>query len=328
MKDAIWKRWTCEDVPLRVGVSSCLIGSDVRPGGEVSFQPFLTHELSGFVEWRPLCPEVELGLGRRQIHLRLQERSDGEVRLLQSENPGVDLTEALESYARAELERIGPLDGFVLDASSASCGSERVRVHSAGDGPERDVGTAVFARVLREVRPELPVEAGGRLNDRTLRANFLGRLFGHNRWRALLAGPRTPERLEAFHDAHELLLRAHDGGGHAELSRLLQHRAEQPVEDLYHHYARLYHATLSRPPAANSHIDLMKGVLGRCRRGASASERRSLRLALDDYRRGAVPLVVVTSMLRFYIGKYGPEDLAGQVYLDPFPGELLTRRSA
>jgi len=70
-----------DDVSIRVGISACLLGEEVRFDGGHKRDLFLTEEFGRFVEWVPVCPEVEAGFGtpREAMHLR---RSKGELRLV------------------------------------------------------------------------------------------------------------------------------------------------------------------------------------------------------------------------------------------------------
>lgn len=50
---------------IRLGISACLLGEHVRFDGGHKRDPFLVESLGRFVEWVPVCPEVESGLGPR-----------------------------------------------------------------------------------------------------------------------------------------------------------------------------------------------------------------------------------------------------------------------
>ena len=54
---------TLVTLPLRLGVSRCLLGEEVRYDGGHKRDPFLVEILGRYVEWVPVCPEVEAGLG-------------------------------------------------------------------------------------------------------------------------------------------------------------------------------------------------------------------------------------------------------------------------
>ena len=50
---------------IRLGISACLLGEPVRFDGGHKRDPFLVGSLGQFVDWVPVCPEVESGLDAR-----------------------------------------------------------------------------------------------------------------------------------------------------------------------------------------------------------------------------------------------------------------------
>jgi uncharacterized protein YbbK (DUF523 family)/uncharacterized protein YbgA (DUF1722 family) len=303
----------------RVGISACLLGRTVRFDGGHKRDAYLADTLGRWVEWVPVCPEVELGLGTPRETLRL-EGCAAAPRLVAPQS-GADHTESMLRLARsrvADLARQG-LVGFVLKEGSPSCGMERVRVYGEKPMPERS-GTGVFARVLMEHLPLMPVEEEGRLHDPALRESFIERLFGYARWRRFLAGHPTRTRLVAFHAAHELALLAHDRAAYRRLRRLVRAKARSLAAVLAD-YGQVFMRALSVRATAASHADVLEDVLG-C---FSAGERREMVELIGKYRRGLVPLVVPLTRVRHHARRLGIESLQGQVYLDPDPRELTLR---
>ena len=213
--------------PLRLGISACLLGQAVRWDGEHRHDPFLAETLGRFVEWVPVCPEVELGLGVPREPIRLE--GDPAAPRLVAENSRRDLTRAMKRLACARAAELARLDlvGYVLKKGSPSCGMERVRVHGGGRPLRR--GTGLFARALMERLPLLPVEEEGRLRDAALRASFIERVFAYARWKGALAAGMTRRRLAAFHTAHERLLRAHDRAACRRLGTLVANAGKRPL---------------------------------------------------------------------------------------------------
>src|SRR6185503_10981503 len=110
---------------------------------------FLTETFGRFVEWVPVCPEVECGLGTPRESMRLVRLSDG-VRLL-TVKTGVDVTDRLGHYARERVAQLASHDlcGFVLKKDSPSCGMERVKVYGQGSVPTKS-GRGLFAATLQD----------------------------------------------------------------------------------------------------------------------------------------------------------------------------------
>ena len=99
---------------MRVGVSACLLGQRVRWDGGHKSDPFLIGTLGPYVEWVPVCPEVEVGLPVPRDTLRLVRRGD-EVRMVMPKT-GDDHTDAMRAFAARAVGDLASLDlcGFVL----------------------------------------------------------------------------------------------------------------------------------------------------------------------------------------------------------------------
>ena len=163
----------------RVGISACLLGQEVRYDGGHKRDAFLTEVLARYVEWVPVCPEVELGMGTPRPPIRL-ERRGGEIRLVMP-STGADYTDAMRSFAERRVGELGKLDldGYILKKDSPSCGLEGVKVHRDAGTPSTE-GRGLFAEVLTARLPDLPVEEEGRLADPLLRESFVRRVFAHH----------------------------------------------------------------------------------------------------------------------------------------------------
>src|SRR5262245_56612618 len=173
-----------EPEKIRLGISACLLGAEVRYDGGHKRDAFLTETLGPLVEWVPVCPEVEIGLGVPRDTLRLV--GDAASPRLVVQRTGEDLGERMRRYARARTDALASLGlhGYVLKRGSPSCGLFRVRVYR-DSGASGGTGRGLFAAALTERFPTMPVEEEGRLGDPALRENFIERVFAAARWHAL-----------------------------------------------------------------------------------------------------------------------------------------------
>jgi uncharacterized protein YbgA (DUF1722 family)/uncharacterized protein YbbK (DUF523 family) len=308
----------------RLGISACLLGHEVRYDGGHKRDAFLSVTLGQFVEWVPVCPEVEAGLGIPREAIRLE--GDSAAPRLVGTRTRTDHTAAMTRYARARTEQIARLDlaGYVLKKDSPSCGMERVRVHPPAGMPARR-GTGVFARALMDRLPLLPLEEEGRLHDPALRENFVERVFAYERWKRFLAGRPTRGGLVAFHTAHKLLLLAHDQAAYRRLGRLVAGAKGRPLRDVLRDYGDGMMRALRRAATPARHVNVLEHMLGYVSDDLTPAERREMVEVIADYRRGLVPLVVPLTLLKHHVRRLGVEYLAGQVYLDPHPKELMLR---
>jgi uncharacterized protein YbgA (DUF1722 family) len=216
------------------------------------------------------------------------------------------------------------LSGYVLKKDSPSCGMERVRVH--GDaGPPARTGVGAFARVLMERMSLLPVEEEGRLHDPELRESFVERVFAYWRWRRFAGDAPTRGGLVAFHTAHKLQLLAHQPAAYARLGRLVAGLRGRPLGDVVRAYGDGFMAALRVRATRARHVNVLEHMLGYVTRALAADERRELVEVIADYRRGIVPLVVPLTLIRHHVRRQDVSYLAGQVYLEPHPRELMLR---
>jgi uncharacterized protein YbgA (DUF1722 family)/uncharacterized protein YbbK (DUF523 family) len=313
---------------LRLGVSACLLGRKVRYDGQHKRDPFLVDVLGEFVEWVPVCPEQELGLGVPREPIRLVGAPD--ARRLVGERSGADHTEAMRRLAEDRVRELATLDldGYVTKKDSPSCGMERVRVHSGRGGPPRRDGVGAFAAVLRARLPLLPVEEEGRLQDPALRESFVERIFAYARWKAAVARGLRRGDLVAFHTAHKLALMAHSPAAYRTLGAAVGTVARGPMTRTVEAYGRGFMEALRLPATRGRHANVLQHMLGYFRDVLPPADRTELAGLVADYARGLVPLVVPLTLFRHHVRRHGIAYLAGQTYLDPDPKELLLRNHA
>ena len=309
---------------LRVGVSSCLLGRPVRYDGGHKRDDFLMDMLGPFVEWVPVCPEVEIGLGTPRPALRL-EGGPSAPRLVMP-STGTDHTETMRRYAERKVAALARADlhGYVLKKSSPSCGMERVKVY-APNGQIAKKGTGIFAAALLDRLPQLPVEEEGRLTDPAIRENFIERLFASKRLGDFFNGRWTIGGLVAFHTAQKFALLAHSTTAYQHLGRLVATGSAMPRPMLRSAYERQFMKALAIPATPKKHANVLMHMAGHVKKQLDSASRQELLDVIDEHRRGLVPLIVPITLIRHHVRVLGVDYLAGQVYLEPHPRELMLR---
>jgi uncharacterized protein YbgA (DUF1722 family)/uncharacterized protein YbbK (DUF523 family) len=308
---------------LRIGISSCLLGDEVRFDGGHKRDAFLTGTLAPFVEWVRVCPEVEVGMGVPRETLRLV-RVNGDTRMITTRT-GIDHTDAMRKYADRRTRELASMSlrGYVLKKDSPSCGMERVKVFDGGAPARSGVGT--YAEILKARLPALPIEEEGRLCDPVLRENFVERIFAYDRLRALFDGRWTAGSLVAFHTAHKMALLAHSTTAYQALGRLVAGATKLARRELQREYETAFMSTLARPATTRRHTNVLMHMAGHLKKPVDEASRRELLASIDEYRRELVPLVVPLTLLRHHVRVHRIAYLAGQTYLEPHPRELMLR---
>ena len=309
---------------IRLGVSACLLGRTVRFDGGHKHDRFLTDVLGRYVEWVPVCPEVEVGLSVPRDTLRLVGTPTA-PRLVQ-DTTGQDLTAPMARYSRDRLCSLAEmqLDGYVLKRASPSCGLFRVPVYRENGIPTAD-GRGVFAAALVSAFPALPVEEEGRLNDAAIRESFIERVFVAARWRAFVATRPRARDLVTFHTAHKLAVLAHSPAHYRRLGRLAAVAGRTLTCAKLAEYQRLLMEAYAVPATRGRHGNVLAHMAGYFKRHLLADDRAELVHVIDEYRRGLVPLVVPLTLVKHHVRRLDVRYLADQVYLSPHPKELMLR---
>ena len=182
----------------KIGISSCLLGNEVRWNAGHKLDKYLTRTLGKFVEYVPVCPEVEVGLGIPRESMRLV--GDPENPRLITFKSKTDHTERMLAWAKKRVNELETEDlcGFIFKSDSPSSGMIRVKVYNEKGMPHK-VGVGIFARAFMENFPLIPVEDDGRLNDPLIRENFILQIFTMKRWRENLARRPAMGNLIDFH---------------------------------------------------------------------------------------------------------------------------------
>ncbi len=312
---------------IRIGISTCLLGESVRYDGGHKRDWFVTNTLGQFLEFVPVCPEVECGLGvpRESMHLE----GDLDSPRLVTSRTRIDHTERMITWARKKVKELEKEDlrGFIFKSRSPSSGMERVRVYNENGIPEKR-GVGMFARIFMDHFPLLPVEEDGRLHDIKLRENFIERIFALKRWRDLLDERRSRGRLVAFHTQHKLLILAHGQKHSRILGKLVAEAKGISPKQLYQQYQTLFMEALKLKTTVKKNINVFQHMMGYFQKQLSTDEKHELLERFNQYREGYIPLIVPLTLIKHYVRKYDQPYLRQQVYLNPHPIELKLRNHA
>ena len=256
-------RWNCGCPSIRIGVSACLLGQEVRFDGGHKRDQFLTDVLGPHVEFVPVCPEVEMGLGTPRETLRLvrRRRRPADDHDPHGHRPHRRHERAGRRSGSTQLDR-EDLSGYVLKKDSPSCGMERVKIYG-GAGCRRGTAAALFAAALLERLPLLPVEEEGRLSDPRLRENFIERVFALSALAGSLRGTLDAAALVRFHTAHKMSLLAHSTTAYNELGRLVARRRRAlPRAELRARLRGAVHGDAGDPGDAARHTNVLQHMAG------------------------------------------------------------------
>lgn len=308
---------------IRLLVSACLLGDEVRYDTGHKYDAFLVESLGPHVEWERVCPEVDAGMPtpRPSMHLVGDASSPRLV-----SRTGADLTQQMQRFIEAKLRYLEGVElcGYVCKKDSPSSGMERVKVY-APDGQSKRVGAGLFTAAFMRRFPLVPVEEEGRLHDPWLRESFIERIFCRRRWLDLVKAGKQRGRLVEFHADHKYLLLTHGRAGYTELGRLVAAAKDHRIDDLFVAYEKGFMAALAQPTTVKKVIDVLQHMLGFFKKQLTSDEKAEMLETIEAYRACQVPLIVPLTLIKHHVRKHQVSYLARQVFLSPFPAELMLR---
>ena len=320
MKDHL----TAADSTIRIGISSCLLGAEVRFDGGHKRDRYLTETLSQYFDWVPVCPEVEVGLGTPRETIQLIQI--GEQTHLRTTKTHIDLTDRMHGFAKQRVASLveDDLSGYIFKEGSPSCGMDRVKVYRP-KGAARRRGTGMFADAFMKQFPHLPIEEEGRLCDPRIRENWVERVFAYHALKQLWKPRWTVDHLVNFHTQYKFVMLSHDEAKCRELGRLVANAKSTSRAELRKCYETTFMAALKRIATARKNVNVLQHLLGFFSKQLDANSRQELVTHIEDYHRGLVPLIVPMTLIRHYVRLLDIEYLRDQVYLNPHPKELALR---
>jgi uncharacterized protein YbbK (DUF523 family) len=227
---------------IKLAISACLLGGKVRYDGGHRLDPFLRDTLGRFVEYVPVCPEVECGLDtpREAMHL-VDDPSNPRLVTIKT---GVDHTDRMHEWGMRRLDELAreDLSGYIFKSRSPSCAMERVSVYGERGNAMNEVG--VWARMVMERFPLLPVEDEESLAYQEIRESFIKQVFVWLRWRDLVRDGKTFEGLVRFHDEYRFLVMTHSPRDCRALDALVASGSGRGIEELFGEYLTVFGAAL------------------------------------------------------------------------------------
>lgn len=309
---------------ITLGISACLLGNKVRYDGGHQADPFLIDTLGNYVDFVPVCPEVECGLGVPREAMRLI--GEGDNPRLVTIRTKIDHTDRMVRWARRRVGELKKLDlcGFIFKSNSPSSGMERVKIYNDQGIPVKK-GVGLFAREFKAQMPLIPVEDEGRLHDPALRENFIERIFTLKRWREQTGGQRSIKTLVEFHTRHKYLLLAHSPSHYRKLGGLVAQSDRLSLPERFETYQGLMMEALRIKTTPKKQTDVLLHILGFFKKVLAPDEKQELIEIIDQYKQGLVPLIVPIILLVHYVRKTNQPYLKKQYYLHPYPLELKLR---
>lgn len=311
-----------DKIPL--GVSQCLLGEPVRFDGGHKRNRFITDVLSEYVDFRPVCPEVAIGLGIPRKPIRLIV-TDGAERIRGVENPDLDVTDDLIHQADIAASSMPDICGYVFMQNSPSCAVFGLKRYGENGYSIDSAGRGAYAKRFMELMPLIPVEEAGRLTDAGLRENFITRIFALHDWRKNLQENPTPKKIIEFYSRYKYQVMAHHVPSYFSIGKLLANLSTKPVEQINQTFIQMLMAALSHKATRKGNTNAMMHLRGYLKLHINKLEKAELGHLIETYGKGHVPLVVPMTLLRHHLLKLDNPYLKNQTFWAPHPEALGLR---
>ncbi|MHB9028008.1 MAG: YbgA family protein [Candidatus Latescibacterota bacterium] len=302
----------------RIGVSRCLGFAHCRYDGAMISDEFVDR-LRVHVNFIPVCPEVEIGLGIPRATIRAV-LDQGGVRLLQP-STGRDFTAEMETFAVRFLNSHPEVEGFLLKSRSPSCGVRDAKIFD-GEGNIVGKGAGFFARAVMDLFPGGVVEDEGRLTNFSIREHFLTRIFALARFRAVRISGSLHELIR-FQSENKLLFMAYNQRVMRKLGNIAANPEHRSAETVITEYGHTLPQIFVRAATCASHINVLMHAMGYFSTRLSGKEKAFFLDAMERFRRRKIPLSALIGMMMSWIARFGESWLADQTYFQPYPEALV-----
>lgn len=307
-----------EKIP--VGISSCLLGQRVRYDGGHKNHSYIASTLGEYFDFRPFCPELEIGLGVPRKPIRLSRVDSDVIRCVPIGDSSTDLTPRLQGCADAQQDWQRELCGYILKKDSPSCGMERVKIWDEVM-PKRE-GVGIFAGRMMQNLPYLPVEEEGRLGDAVLRENFIQRVFALRRWHEMVAARLSVSALVDFHARHKLIIMSHDQNRYRSLGQLVAGTTRATLRENANQYLLQFMDALKIRATRGNHVNVLQHIQGYLKTSLDADDKQELVQTIANYHQGLLPLIVPITLLNHYFRKFPDAYISNSWYMNPYPAEM------
>ena len=303
-----------------VVISNCLELKACRYNGELIPNSFIKN-LKPFVIYKPICPEIEIGLGVPRDPIKIISKNDKQN--LVQPSTGNDYTNVMNDFAKKFNNSLSEVDGFILKSRSPSCGIKDVNLYDKLDkGQVIGKTTGLFAKEVLKKFEGLAIEDEGRLANHRIREHFLTKLF-------LLASFRHLKKKQSiaglikFHDVNKFILMSHNQSKTREMENMIASFNNKNLEDIFNNYEEKLKVVFKNIARKDSNINMFIHVFGYLSNKLNSKEKTFFIENLDKYRNKEIPITSILILLKSWVLKYEQKYLIEQTFFSPYPEELI-----
>jgi len=310
---------------IKIGVSSCLLGEEVRWNGGHKKDRYVQGILDNYFDYVPTCPEVDVGMGVPRETVALYGTLEKQKMITKESQ--TDWTKKMTRFKKDRIRELRKenICGYVFKSDSPSCGIGKVPIYSDFSSSRVRHGFGMFASSFIKAFPLFPVEDEGRLHDQATRENFIVRVFCFHRLQLVVRKSFSIGSLVRFHTRHKFLILSHSRKKYDDMGELVANAKKIKTAELKTRYSKLFMAALTYKSTPKKNTDVLLHMVGFLKKILTREGKKDILSVIKDYRNELLPLVVPVTLIYHQVKKHNSEYLLDQVYLNPHPKELMLR---
>jgi uncharacterized protein YbbK (DUF523 family)/uncharacterized protein YbgA (DUF1722 family) len=309
-----------ENVVPKIVISRCIEFDKCRYN-EQSIKSDFVKDLKPFVEFKKVCPEIEIGLGVPRNPIRLVKEGD-DIRLVQP-STNRDLTEVMKEFSNNFLNDLDDVDGVILKSRSPSCGLKDVKVYDKVNAVAPSFkSSGLFGKTVLTFFSNTVIEDEGRLRNSSIRNHFLVKLYTYTRFRTV-KNSYSLEKLNAFHKNNELLFNTYNKKAHLALKQFMNKKTKKNFEEIIAQFQEYLNKIFAKGSQCSSNLNFLIETFAHIKNKLSDKEKAFFLDIIDEYRTGKISAQVPLQLLKSWIIRFDIEFLITQTIFNPYPRELL-----
>tara|TARA_B100002052_G_scaffold105748_1_gene97427 strand:- start:154 stop:1101 length:948 start_codon:yes stop_codon:yes gene_type:complete len=306
----------------KIIISKCLEFDACRYDGQIITNKYI-KELKKYIDFEPVCPEVEIGMGIPRDTIRIVELKNKQ--LLYQPETKKDFGKKMNAFSNTYLNSINSIDGFILKADSPSCGISTAKIYPKKKNvPASGRGSGFFAKNVLKKFPNHPAEEEKRLNNIFIREKFYTSIFTLADFRSVF----DINTLYKYHAKHKYLFMTFNQIIMAKMGNIAANRNNDEIEKVIKKYYDYLIILLSKNPRIPTKINTIMHVLGYFKKQLNKNEKKHFLESLDSYKNRRIPLSALTNILYSWIIRFDNKYLMNQSFFNPFPKELIEEQKS
>jgi uncharacterized protein YbgA (DUF1722 family)/uncharacterized protein YbbK (DUF523 family) len=310
-----------EFVKPNIVISRCIEFDNCRYNSQIIRSDFV-NSLKPYVNFIPICPEVEVGLGvpRHPIRIVIE---NSQRRLIQP-STDKDVTERMKEFCSVFLSNLGPVDGFILKSKSPSCGLKDVKIYAKKEKSapiKRDKG--FFGEAVVEKFENVAYEDETRLNNSIIREHFLKRIFVFASFRDVKYNPSINKLIE-FHSNNKFLLMSYNQKQLKFLGNIIASHKKGSLKDIINDYESHLYQAFFKAPRCTSNVNVLQHAFGYFSKHISKKEKDLFLDSINKFINGKISINVPITIIKSWIVRFEENYLKDQTFFDPYPEDLMS----